>query len=127
MINLHNEKIFNKWKNSSYGNDELQNSIAYNYDINCNDPEIQLWFMIKEDIKYLYKDIKEGKIHKYSLAIRNPIKQFKKEDIIKYGFSSFEIGKSDEGYQMLWTTTNNYNELVEFLEKYYSHTLNKEN
>ena len=126
MINLNHEKIFKKWDNSSYGNDEVKNSIAYNYDINCNDPELQIWFMDKEDKLIHKEELSLGNFHLYSLQIRNPIQNFTKKQLLKNNVKYLEKSKSDEGYQMLWIATNDYNELVKFLEKYYSHTLNKE-
>ena len=62
-MNLYKEELFSKWKNSSYGNDEITTSIAYNYDEYLSDPEIQLWFMNKEEEKSRQEDLAEGTIH----------------------------------------------------------------
>tara|TARA_Y100000592_G_C5321864_1_gene245153 strand:- start:56 stop:439 length:384 start_codon:yes stop_codon:yes gene_type:complete len=125
-MNLNKEELFSRWKNSSYGNDEITTSIAYNYDEYLSDPEIQLWFMDKEEEKSRQEDLAEGTIHKYSLAIRNPIKEFSKEESLTYGFMTWETSRNSEGYKMLWLSTNRFETIKEFLLNYYKHTLTLE-
>ena len=72
------KKYFDRWTDSSYGNDVITTSIGYNYIDEKEDYEMQLWYL--EDPTNKTKE--QESLGVYSLSMRKDVVSVRDTDLI---------------------------------------------
>ena len=103
------KKYFDRWTNSSYGDDVVTTSIGYNYIDNQEDYEMQLWYL--EDPTNKTKEQEKFGYSTYTLRIRKDVCEVTEQEMKEYDLVS------DDKHFILWT--NSFVHLVRALRKFY--------
>ena len=111
MISEHlMKKYFDRWTNSSYGDDVVTTSIGYNYIDNQEDYEMQLWYL--EDPTNKTREQEKFGYSTYRLRIRRDACMY----ITDHEIKEYDL-VSDDKHFTLWT--NSFVHLVRALRKFY--------
>ena len=105
------KKYFDRWTDSSYGNDVITTSIGYNYIDEKEDYEMQLWYL--EDPTNKTKE--QESLGVYSLSMRKDVVSVRDTDLIDY-----DIVKSDEHFEY---HTDSFVHLMRVLRKFYPNSV----
>ena len=110
MISEHlKKKYFDRWTDSSYGDDVVTTSIGYNYIDHQEDYEMQLWYL--EDPTIKTREQKKFGYSTYKLRIRKEVCAVTEQEMKDYDLVS------EEKYLILWT--NSFVHLMRALRKFY--------
>ena len=104
------KKYFDRWTDSSYGDDVVTTSIGYNYIDNQEDYEMQLWYL--EDPTNKTREQEKFGYSTYTLRIRRDACMY----ITDHEMKEYDL-VSDDKYFTLWT--NSFVHLVRALRKFY--------
>ena len=104
------KKYFDRWTNSSYGDDVVTTSIGYNYIDNQEDYEMQLWYL--EDPTNKTREQEKFGYSTYTLRIRRDACMY----ITDHEIKEYDL-VSDDKHFTLWT--NSFVHLVRALRKFY--------
>ena len=104
------KKYFDRWTNSSYGDDVVTTSIGYNYIDNQEDYEMQLWYL--EDPTNKTREQEKFGYSTYTLRIRRDACMY----ITDHEIKEYDL-VSDDKHFTLWT--NSFVHLVRVLRKFY--------
>ena len=111
MISEHlMKKYFDRWTNSSYGDDVVTTSIGYNYIDNQEDYEMQLWYL--EDPTNKTREQEKFGYSTYRLRIRRDACMY----ITDHEIKEYDL-VSDDKHFTLWT--NDFDVLMKALRKFY--------
>ena len=114
MISEHlKKKYFDRWTNSSYGEDVVTTSIGYNYIDNQEDYEMQLWYL--EDPTNKTREQQKFGYSTYKLRIRKDVCEVTEQEMKEYDLVS------DDKHFILWT--NDFDALMTVLRKFYPESL----
>ena len=117
MISEHlMKKYFDRWTNSSYGDDVVTTSIGYNYIDNQEDYEMQLWYL--EDPTNKTREQEKFGYSTYRLRIRRDACMY----ITDHEIKEYDL-VSDDKHFTLWT--NSFVHLVRALRKFYPESVNE--
>ena len=115
MISEHlMKKYFDRWTNSSYGDDVVTTSIGYNYIENQEDYEMQLWYL--EDPTNKTKE--QESLGVYSLSMRKDSVTVTEEDLKNY--AGLIEGDAHFSYY-----TDSFIHLMTILRKFYPESVNE--
>ena len=104
------KKYFDRWTDSSYGDDVVTTSIGYNYIDNQEDYEMQLWYL--EDPTNKTREQEKFGYSTYTLRIRRDACMY----ITDHEIKEYDL-VSDDKHFTLWT--NSFVHLVRALRKFY--------
>ena len=107
------KKYFDRWTDSSYGDDVVTTSIGYNYIDEKEDYEMQLRYL--EDPTNKTKEQESLGLHIYSLSMRKDVVSVRDTDLIDY-----DIVKSDEHFEY---HTDSFVHLMRVLRKFYPNSV----
>ena len=111
MISEHlMKKYFDRWTNSSYGNDVITTSIGYNYINEKEDYEMQLWYL--EDPTNKTREQEKFGYSTYKLRIRRDACMY----ITDHEIKEYDLVIDDKHF-ILWT--NSFVHLMRVLRKFY--------
>ena len=111
MISEHlMKKYFDRWTNSSYGDDVVTTSIGYNYIDNQEDYEMQLWYL--EDPTKKNEEQKKLGLGIYSLSMRKDSVTVTEEDLKNHA----ELIEGDDHFSYY---TDSFINLMIILRKFY--------
>ena len=110
------KKYFDRWTDSSYGDDVVTTSIGYNYIDHQEDYEMQLWYL--EDPTIKTREQKKFGYSTYKLRIRKEVCAVTEQEMKDYDLVS------DEKYFTLWT--NSFVHLMRVLRKFYPESVDDE-
>ena len=107
------KKYFDRWTDSSYGNDVITTSIGYNYIDEKEDYEMQLWYL--EDPTNKTKE--QESLGVYSLSMR-------KDSVVISGGTSnpYDIIESDNHFEY---HTDSFVHLIKVLRKFYPQSVDE--
>ena len=107
------KKYFDRWTDSSYGNDVITTSIGYNYIDEKEDYEMQLWYL--EDPTNKTKE--QESLGVYSLSMR-------KDSVVINGGTSnpYDIIESDNHFEY---HTDSFVHLIKVLRKFYPQSVDE--
>ena len=103
------KKYFDRWTDSSYGDDVVTTSIGYNYIDNQEDYEMQLWYL--EDPTNKTREQQKFGYSTYKLRIRKDVCEVTEQEMKEYDLVS------DDKHFILWT--NDFDALMTVLRKFY--------
>ena len=103
------KKYFDRWTDSSYGDDVVTTSIGYNYIDHQEDYEMQLWYL--EDPTIKTREQEKFGYSTYTLRIRKEVCAVTEQEMKDYDLVS------EEKYLTLWT--NSFVHLIRALRKFY--------
>ena len=116
MISEHlKKKYFDRWTNSSYGNDVITTSIGYNYIDHQEDYEMQLWYL--EDPTKKNEEQKKLGLKIYSLSMRKDSVTVTDKDLIVY-----DVVESDKHFEY---HTDSFIHLMTVLRKFYPESVDE--
>ena len=116
MISEHlKKKYFDRWTNSSYGNDVITTSIGYNYIDEKEDYEMQLWYL--EDPTKKNEEQKKLGLKIYSLSMRKDSVTVTDKDLIVY-----DVVESDKHFEY---HTDSFIHLMTVLRKFYPESVDE--
>jgi len=104
------KKYFDRWTDSSYGDDVVTTSIGYNYIDNQEDYEMQLWYL--EDPTKKNEEQKKLGLGIYSLSMRKDSVTVTEEDLKNYA----ELIEGDDHFSYY---TDSFIHLMTILRKFY--------
>ena len=104
------KKYFDRWTDSSYGNDVITTSIGYNYTDEKEDYEMQLWYL--EDPTKKNEEQKKLGLGIYSLSMRKDSVTVTEEDLKNYA----ELIEGDDHFSYY---TDSFIHLMTILRKFY--------
>jgi CRISPR/Cas system-associated protein Cas5 (RAMP superfamily) len=107
------KKYFDRWTDSSYGDDVVTTSIGYNYIDEKEDYEMQLWYL--EDPTKKNEEQKKLGLKIYSLSMRKDVVSVRDTELIDY-----DIVKSDEHFEY---HTDSFVHLMRVLRKFYPNSV----
>ena len=109
------KKYFDRWTDSSYGDDVVTTSIGYNYIDNQEDYEMQLWYL--EDPTNKTREQQKFGYSTYRLRIRKDVFEVTEQEMKEYDLVS------DDNHFTLWT--NSFVHLVKALRKFYPESVDE--
>ena len=104
------KKYFDRWTDSSYGNDVITTSIGYNYTDEKEDYEMQLWYL--EDPTKKNEEQKKLGLGIYSLSMRKDSVTVTEEDLKNHA----ELIEGDDHFSYY---TDSFIHLMTILRKFY--------
>ena len=110
------KKYFDRWTDSSYGDDVVTTSIGYNYIDNQEDYEMQLWYL--EDPTNKTREQEKFGYSTYKLRIRRDACMY----ITDHEIKEYDL-IIDEKHFILWT--NSFVHLVKALRKFYPQSVDE--
>jgi len=110
------KKYFDRWTDSSYGDDVVTTSIGYNYIDNQEDYEMQLWYL--EDPTNKTREQEKFGYSTYKLRIRKDACMY----ITDHEIKEYDL-IIDEKHFILWT--NSFVHLVKALRKFYPQSVDE--
>ena len=110
------KKYFDRWTNSSYGDDVVTTSIGYNYIEDQEDYEMQLWYL--QDPTNKTREQQKFGYSTYRLRIRRDACMY----ITDHEMKEYDLVIDDKHF-ILWT--NDFDVLMKTLRKFYPESVDE--